>query len=45
MSFSVEQVFVGRTAKAPLKTPAWEARISLVEVYERVGKFKCLFRR
>ena len=32
MLFSVEQAFVGRKEiRAPLKTPAWEARIPLHE--------------
>ena len=32
MLFSVEQAFVGKDEKrAPLKTPAWEASLSLAE--------------
>ena len=39
MLFSVEQAFVGRDEKrAPLKTPAWEASLSLAKQISYAGR-------
>ena len=39
MLFSFEQAFVGRDEiRAPLKTPAWEARVDLVLIQTGSGK-------
>ena len=50
MSFSVKQAFVGRDKKrAPLKTPAWEAKVSaasllLARIHARLTHCECVSR-
>ena len=50
MSFSVKRAFVGRDKKrAPLKTPAWEAKVStasllLARIHARLTHCECVWR-